>query len=464
MKKPLIEFARHLRKSGIQVSQAELLDSGAALIHLSLENRSELKHALRTTMIKRGRDIPIFDALFDLHFPAGPVLDSAHYLPEEESFQESLPPLASMLDAGESDVTSAMELMLTGWSGAHTRMLVDRLRNLTLHQMEIPPIRGSFFIQQLRRDIGLDKLKIEAEALLANMEGHGLDPQQSKSIRDLIQRNLERLDWQLKDWVEREVAKTRFVAERRLDGEELARMNLFQLTEKDLLAIRPVVDRLARRLKDRLSQRLKRDDVGRFDLKNTLRRNIGFGGPLPDLRFRHKKPARPQIIALCDVSRSVRNFSRFMLLFLYTLKEIVARVRSFIFVGDLTEVTRIFQEHDLEHAVSLAAAGNGLRYPFGTDYGSSLTQFTEQFAGAVNSKTTVIVLGDARNNNLPPCVEALETIAARARKLIWLNPESQFTWNLGDSVMSLYRPYCSILTECGTLEQLANAVEDNLLP
>lgn len=464
MKRPLIEFVRHLRKSGIQVSPAELLDAGHALTHLSLESRSEFKDALRTTMIKRVRDIPIFDALFDLHFPSGPLLGGPDHTQHSNLVDESLTSIGEILDMRGSDLLPAIELMLTGRSGALTRLLLESLRSLPIHRMELPPIRGSAFIQQLRRDVGLDQLRMETDGLWPQIDGGHEDNQQLKGFRDLIQSNLALLDKQVADSVYREVAKKRFLEGRRLDEEELARMNLFQFSEKDLVAIRPVVDRLARRLKDRLSQRLKRDDVGRFDLKTTLRRNIGFGGPLPDPRFRHKKPARPQVVAICDVSRSVRNFSRFMLLFLYTLKEVVARVRSFIFVGDLTEVTRVFQEHRLEEAVSLAAAGSGLRYPFGTDYGSSLTQFADHFLGAVNSKTTVIVLGDARNNNLPTCVEALEKIAHRARKLIWLNPESPLTWNLGDSVMGLYSPYCSTLTECGTLEQLAHAVECNLLP
>jgi hypothetical protein len=226
--------------------------------------------------------------------------------------------------------------------------------------------------------------------------------------------------------------------------------------------MRPAVDRLAKKLKDRLSLRLRHADLGRFDVKTTLRKNIGYGGPLPDLRFRKKKPARPQVVVLCDVSRSVSNFSRFMLLFLYTLKEVISRVRSFIFVGDLTEVTSLFQQYDVSEAVSFAAAGRGLRYPVGTDYGASLAQFVDEHLMAVNSKTTVIILGDARTNRLPPRIEALEAIAERARKVIWLNPESTSTWTLGDSVMHLYQPLCTSVAECGNLAQLSRVIEDHL--
>jgi uncharacterized protein with von Willebrand factor type A (vWA) domain len=226
--------------------------------------------------------------------------------------------------------------------------------------------------------------------------------------------------------------------------------------------MRPVVERLARRLKDRLSLRLKRAKTGRLDLKNTLRRNIGFGGPLPLLRFRNKHPLRPEVVALCDVSNSVRNFSRFMLLFLYTLKEVVARVRSFIFVGDLTEVTDLFARRELNEAVSLAASGHGLTYFFRTDYGNCLTQFAGEHLTGVNSRTTVFVLGDARNNYFHPGTEALKAIADKAARLIWLNPEPYLNWRIGDSVMETYRPYCTMVAECGNLDQLSSVIETSL--
>jgi uncharacterized protein with von Willebrand factor type A (vWA) domain len=312
--------------------------------------------------------------------------------------------------------------------------------------------------------MGLDGVRAETEELASEMEDRLRDPDSARAVRDHMDRNLARLEKEVEDLIEREVAKNRFLGLRRLEDEDLADRNLFRLTERDFLAMRPAVDRLAQRLKDRLSLRLKRAQRGRFDVKTTLRKNIGFGGPLPDLRFKNKKPGRPQVVALCDVSRSVRDFSRFMLLFLYTLKEVIARIRSFIFVGDLSEVTGTFQQHDLNEAVSMAAAGYGLIYRFGTDYGGSLTQFAEEHLTAINSRTTVIILGDARNNHLPPRLEALEAVSGRAKKLIWLNPEPRTFWGTGDSVMDLYAPLCTTVAECGTLNQLSMVIEENIIP
>lgn len=464
MEKPLLQFVRRLRSAGVQVSQAELIDAAHATAGLTLGERSTFQHALRTTLIKRARDIPVFDTLFDLHFSDGPVVGAAAEEPDEQSQNSLRAAIAEVRDHGQDELSDVTELLLTGQLGPLLRLVVSRSQGLGIEQMAAAPLRGTFFLNKLRRELDLDRVRAEAETLFTEMQDQGAAAEDIEALRDRVRGNLERLDKELATIVQNEVATSRFLALRRIDDHHIAERNLFQLSDDEVMTMRPVVERLARKLKDRLSMRLKRADAGRLDLKATLRQNVGLGGPLPVLRFRHKNPAKPQIVTLCDVSRSVRNFSRFMLLFLYTLKEVLPSVRSFIFVGDLTEVTQLFQQYDLNEAVSMAAAGYGLRYPFGTDYGSSLTQFVEQHLSVVNSRTTVIVLGDARNNNLPPRVESLEAIAERARKLVWLNPESRVTWKLGDSIMSLYQPTCTTVAECANVNQLAKVIEENLVP
>jgi uncharacterized protein with von Willebrand factor type A (vWA) domain len=460
----LTNFVGELRRTGIKVSQAELLDALGALSYPLLETRSLFKDSLRSTLVKRARDIPVFDTLFDLHFagglPVGAVPEEKH----EEGLQRISDQVAELLSAYQGELSPVTRMIMTGQFGPMVRLLLDRSAGLGLKEMIVPPLRGTFFLNRFRREMELDRVKPETEQLLNEMDERGLDADSIQAIRDFVDQNLVRLEEEVENIVEREMGKSRFLNFRRIDDQELANRNLFRLSEEDVLAMRPAVERLARRLKDRLSLRLKWADKGRFDLKTTLRRNIGFGGPLPELRFRHKNPAKPQVVALCDVSRSVRDFSRFMLIFLFTLNEVIARIRSFIFVGDMVEVTRLFRQNELDEAVSLAASGHGLRYPFGTDYGSSLAWFAEQHLTTVNSRTTLLILGDARNNNLHPRTDALESIAERARKVIWLNPEPRAFWGLGDSIMDVYAPYCTKVTECGTLKQLSIVVEENLIP
>ncbi len=464
MQTALIDFVGRLRKTGVSVSQAELMDAAVCLPHLSLEDRSQVKDALRTTLVKRTRDIPVFDALFDLHFARGPLVGT---VADEDGPEQSEHLQRIMDEMGElqpGDLSPVTRMVMTGSFGELTRHLLAASGGMAVRRLELAPIRGQFFVNRLRRMMDPERVRVEADAVLDEMEHRGANRDAIRQFRDHVGRNLERLDEELEDLVLSELDISRFVSLRRIEDEAIGERNLFHLTERDIKAMRPAVQRLSRRLKDRLSLRLKREDRGKFDIKRTFRDNVGYGGPMPDLRFRNKRANRPQVVALCDVSRSVRDFSRFMLLFLYTLKEVISRIRSFIFVGDLAEVTTIFREYDLNEAVSMAATGQGLRYRFGTDYGSSLGQFVDEHLGSLNSRTTVIILGDARNNNLAPRTDAMEAISDRARKVIWINPEPIPFWGTGDSVMPSYEPYCTTVAECGNLSQLSDAIEENLIP
>jgi uncharacterized protein with von Willebrand factor type A (vWA) domain len=408
-------------------------------------------------MIKRARDLPLFETLFDLHFAGGPTLNEAA---ETEGVSKKLAEIAAEYP---SDFSPETQMLLSGNFGALTRRLLDQSRMLSADLTGIPPLRGNYFIRRLERMMGLDTMRAETEDFLAEMSRHGLDQDSAQEARDYVDLSLGRLSREIEETVEREIAVNRFLSIRRLDEEELAEQSLYGLTDDDWKAMRPAVERLARKLRDRIGMRLKRAGRGRFDIKATMRENIGLGGPLPNLRFRKKKPSRPQITALCDVSRSVRDFSHFMLLFLYALKEVVDRIKSFIFIGDLSETTLLFQQRDVNEAVSMAAAGFGLRYRFRTDYGAALTQFAEEHGAGVNGRTTFIILGDARNNNFAPHTEALASIAQKSKKILWLNPEPRSLWGSGDSCMNLYGPYCEKVIECGSLNQLVRAVDNNML-
>ena len=463
MEQAIVQFIGRLRKTGIEVSSSEIMDACRALPHVRLEERGMVKDALRSTLIKRGRDVPAFDALFDLFFNKKPGRADNEKSSEPEDSRHLAEVMAEMLDMHRPDMSLTAEMIMTGQFGPLTRVLLDRSRNLGLDRME-SPLQAGFFLRRFRQEMDMERVGLEIEGFLRDMEERGLDGDLSGDLQAFAQSNLHRVDDELKRLIHKEMAQNRYMFLKKLEEEDLGNRNLARLSEEDILAMRPAVERLARRLKERLSMRLKHAEVGRLDLKSTLRHNIGYGGPLPDLYFRRKKPYRPQIVALCDVSNSVRNFSRFMLLFLYTLKEVVSRVRSFIFVGDMAEVTQLFQKKEIGEAVSEAASARGLTYVFRTDYGSALSQFRDDFLNSINTKTTVFILGDARNNYYDPCEDAVAAIAEKARKLIWLNPEPRLNWRLGDSVLELYQSYCTTVAECGNLNQLSQLIEENLMP
>lgn len=464
MDRSLTDFVGRLRKAGIPVSPAETLDALSAVDQIELQERSVFKDALRTALVKRGRDIPLYDALFDLYFSRG-ATSGSHDGPDVDGVDgdDRQINMENLLEAFQPDLSLTAELVMTGQFGPLTKLMLSRSRNMEMDRLQ-SPLQANFYRRRLARELDLERVARDIEQALAEMGRRGLDPETIRALREAVRRNLSRVEEEVRRLVDKELAQNRFVYLQGLIQEDLAGRNLANLNEDEILAMRSQLERMARRIKDRLSLRLKHGDAGRFDLKRTLRDNLAWGGPLPELVFRHKRPDRPQVVALCDVSRSVRNFSRFMLLFLYTLKEVMARVRSFIFVGDLTEVTGLFQRLELNEAVSRAAAGQGLHYLFRTDYGSVFMQFVQESLSAVTSKTTVIILGDARNNYFDPHPEALAEMADRAKKVLWLNPEPRPNWRIGDSVMELYRPYCTIVAECGNLIQLSTVVEENIIP
>lgn len=463
MDKALVDFSTRLRRAGLTVSLAELLDAGRVLDLAGLADRNTVKDSLRAVLVKRTPDIPVFDAVFDLFFTTTRApLPKASLDPADQT-ETITDAIAEALAVYQPDLSLTTELIMTGRFGQLTRLLLGGSTGLGLDRLEVP-LQVGYFVRRLRQEMDLDRVQDEANRFIADLRDRGLAPEQARAWAEQVHRNLSRLEGELRAVILRELAQNRYLMVRRLEDEATGERRLANLSDADVLALRPTVDRLARRLKDRLAIKFKHAERGRFDFKTTFRSNVGYGGVWPNLEFKKKKPAKPQVIALCDVSNSVRNFSRFMLLFLYTLKEVISRLRSYVFVGDMVEVTGLFQKREIGEAVGMAAAGHGLKYISRTDYGSVLLQFVTEHLGTVGPKTTVFILGDARNNYYDPHGEALAGIAERARKVIWLNPEPRANWRLGDSVMTTYHPYCTLVAECGNLKQLSQLIEENLIP
>jgi hypothetical protein len=217
---------------------------------------------------------------------------------------------------------------------------------------------------------------------------------------------------------------------------------------------------MIKRLKDRHSRRQKAARRGHLDFKKTLRQSLTYGGLPFDTRWKSKKIDRPEVIAICDVSRSVSNVVRFLLLILYSLNEFIPRIRSFIFCSNLVEVSNLFERYSLQEALARLRSGTDLPILMNrTDYGVSFLDFRDQYSGCLTKRATVIIMGDARNNYWNPRTEVLRVISERCKRLIWLNPETPSLWGSGDSEMKTYLPYCNVARECSTLGHLEKVVE-----
>ncbi len=227
--------------------------------------------------------------------------------------------------------------------------------------------------------------------------------------------------------------------------------------------MRSVVRRLAERLKARLSRRRKVRRRGQLNVRRTLRRNLSTGGELYKLVFRSRRLERPEIVVLCDVSDSVRNVSRLMLQFVYTLQELYARVRSFVFVSDVGEVTHLFKKTDVNSAVDLATAGKVINLAANSNYGHALKLFHSAYLGSITRRTTFILIGDGRTNYNPPHAYVLGEIQRKSKRLVWLCPEEKHSWGFGDSEMPLYARYCHRVESVRSLDDLARVAAE-LMP
>jgi hypothetical protein len=223
-----------------------------------------------------------------------------------------------------------------------------------------------------------------------------------------------------------------------------------------------------RRLAERLRTRLRRREAARgrtaLSLRRTLRRNLALEGVPARLVFRPRRPRRPELVVLCDVSESVRHASRTMLLFLYALQAAFRQVRTFVFVSDLAEVTGALRaERDPARAADLALAARAVNLSQNSNTGRALATLLRGFGGAVTRRTTVLVLGDGRNNHQPPELWAVRELRRRARRVLWMVPEPRSQWGAGDSDMLLYAQACDRVAEATALADL-DGIADALVP
>jgi len=220
-----------------------------------------------------------------------------------------------------------------------------------------------------------------------------------------------------------------------------------------------IIQRMVKRLNDIHSRRRKASRRGQLDFKKTLRRNITYQGFLFDPKWKRRKIERPDLVVLCDISRSVMRTVRFLLLFLYGLNKAIIRIRTFAFCSNLVEITSIFDEYPVGVAVEKIRLGADLPILMGrTDYDQSFRDFKANHLDSVTRKTTVIILGDARNNYAEAQTGILKAMYERSKRLIWLNPETPSFWGTGDSEMKKYAPFCSVVKECNTLHHLEGVV------
>jgi uncharacterized protein len=453
MRENLHRFFRAARGAGVRVSPAESIDAMRAVSRLGFTDRGVLRDTFLLTLAKSQDEKRALGECFDLFFSRPePTQEAAKDDSKSDDSQqadsgagsdsssessggdqaENLGPLAQML---LSQDRNALAAAIANASGAAS---LSNIRYFTQRGIFSGRILDAMGIQRLRDDI--DNLTATNPALAERLQA-ALDGLRG-TVRDTVSQALLLYG--------REESEN-------LRNEILRNAPLSRIEARQVEQMRALIRQIARRLRERYSKPRKRQRRGHLDVRRTLRRNAAWGGVPFLTAWKRKHRDRPKIVALCDVSGSVARVSDFFLLLIHSLHEVVDDVRSFAFSGHLIEVSDILEEKSPEAAMAEIMSKVG----FGSsDYGNSLADFEKGWMDTITPQTTVILLGDARSNNLDPRADILRRIGERSKRLVWLNPEGRMTWGFGDSEMPRYATFCSVVRQCATAQQLERAVSD----
>lgn len=459
----LVEFVEALRAQGISVGPSETVDAGQVMSVLGLGDRETLREGFACAMLRRPEHRPTYDALFDLWWPA--ALGGRTVLEDDES--PSSPP---SLDPEDVEAMRAMLLELLADNpdiGDLDERLVAMIAAIVEAHGRYTSSRGpSYSSYQALKAMGLDQL--EGRLLAGLLAPYGDDP--SPTQEQIAKSHAAQKIAQLRRMVEGETKRR--TAEQ-LGREHVQMYGIPQLAENveflrasgdQLRQMRRVVAPLARTLATRLAAKRRRHRAGAIDLRKTLRKSMSTGGVPIDVVLRKPRPARPELVVLCDVSGSVAGFSHFTLLLVHALRQQFSRVRVFAFIDTCDEVTHMFgPEADLAVAIQRITREAGVYTRDGhSDYGNAFVSFTENFPNVLSPRSSLLILGDGRNNYRNPSADLLAHMVTASRHAHWLNPEPKHLWGSGDSAVPRYSDIIT-MHECRSAKQLA-AVIDQLLP
>ena len=478
MDRTLTRFIAALRNADVRISPAETLDAMGAVELVGYRDRAFLKTSLSLVLPKTADEKETFDATFDqfFSFEEVPSTDAGarssadgsadatgqgqgeggggkgeggggERKGEGDEAEEDLGP-------GEmAQPRSALgRLLMQGGTVELTARMAEAAREAQLENIQVFTQKG-LYTRKIMDAMGLADLQSELGDLRASI--HVPERRLGQELR----RRRDALRERVRDYVERQFLLHADVTGRRLREDLLQRVKLSNVEHRDFRLIQEIVLRMAKKLIAQHSRRRKVFKRGELHVPRTLRRNMGYDGAIMDLQWKSVKTDRPKVFAICDVSGSVASYARFMLMFLYSVEKVMPKVRSFAFSSDLAEVTALFEHSPIEDAIAKTLRD----YSGGsTDYGQAFADFRRLCLDDVDNRTTIVILGDARNNYGDPRTDILKEMYDRAKCVIWLNPESRNTWHTGDAEMRKYTAYVHQAAECNSLEHLGRVV-GNLL-
>ena len=500
MERSLANFIRALRMADVRVSTAETLDAFRTAEVVGWRDRQLLKDALGLVLPKTHDEKEAYEACFEQFFrvedfrtdpadaPPPESADDAEGEPEgdgpagegegggggaDERSQANRTPSGgaegSPTGEAEGDDRAELEEIVHPGEVAEARSALGRLlmegdrsalaqevgraaREAKVEEIRVFTQKG-LYTRRILEGMGLSELQQEIG------DAHRSDELPDRRLGLELERRRDALREQIRDYVERQFLLHADATGEKLREELLRRVKLSNVEQRNMRHLRRIVQKMAKRLVAAHSRRRKITRRGQLHVPRTIRQNLRHDGNLIDLAWKSKKIDRPKVFAICDVSGSVANYARFMLMFLYSLEEVLPKVRAFAFSSDLAEVTDLFRSSTIDDAIAATLHD----YSGGsTDYGQAFADFLRLAGDDLDHRSTVIVLGDARNNYGDARTELLRKIHDRSRRVLWLNPEPELAWGGGDSEMLRYRAHVHQVAVCNSLQHLERVVSDLL--
>ncbi len=463
-------FVHELRAAGLPVSMTENLDAMRAVQHVELDDRESLKAALGATLVKHHGHQKVFETVFDIYFSLLSLgVATGESKDGEADADGNMDQFMAAMDGGGAMGEMSNEELAQMLMQALMNMDQDMLAQLAgaavsrFAGMEPGrPVGGAYYLYRTLRQLDADGI---VDRLLRQAQETGEIGDGAYDER-LAREDMEHRVKKLKELIEAEIRR-RLVADRGVEA--MARtlrkplpedVDFMHASRDEMQQLQKSIYPLTRALAARLAQRRRRRNRGQLDFRATVRHSLSYGGVPAEPKFKHPKPSKPEIMVIADISGSVASFARFTLQFVYAMQSEFSKVRSWVFIDGVDEVTRFFEESDeIAEAIHRVNTEADVVWVDGhSDYGHAFEAWHKQFINEVTRKSSIIILGDARNNYHAPQSWTIAEMKMRARKVYWLDPEPTGYWDTGDSIISEYAQHCDGVFECRNLRQLQKFV------
>ena len=454
MESRILQLISALRASGVRVSLAESAEAFSAVDLMGIQDRESFRLSLRATLIKDVKDLSTFDKLFPLFFGSGTPPEMGGN-PSDDLSPEEIQMLVEAIKNFADQLRQRMERLMNG--EPLTKSELEALAQLVgLNQADNLDYQN-WMTQRMMRALAFPEAQKAMRELMEQLQQMGMNGERIEQIRQMVQQNLAAMQEQIRQFAGQRIAEN--LSERPRNDNIDALMNRpFQaLSDADKKILQREVKRLAAALRTRIALRQKRMKTGQMDPKATIRANLKYHGVPMEIRHRDKI-RKPKIVVICDVSTSMRFCSELMLSFLFALQGQVRKTHAFAFIDHLESISEDFTGTNADEAIQSVL----WRMPSGhynTDLGWSLDDFQKEYMDTLNSGTTLLIVGDGRNNYNDPRLDVFSTMTRRATRTVWLTPEPETMWN-GDSDMKKYAPLCDNVLKAGNLRELTRAVDE----